>query len=141
MIEAIQKSLWVVPAGVAFMIWFLGAFGVRMRQRGYPIEEQHPVLYRKGMKIIATAFYSLLFLSIPIILIFTQWNLTGIHFFYLALLPWILYIRIKTWKDKSSLLNYRFFTSSGARYLGIWIPLVAFSVLSILELIIVIVYN
>lgn len=124
-----------VPLVIALALFLLGTFGLRLYNRGDALEEYYPGVSEKILKFTSKWFYRILILSILVLLLLGYRDINFFSIFYISLLPWIIFARIKTWKDKSSLLEYRFIKNKFLRYILIAIPLQIFSILSILELI------
>lgn len=124
----------IICFGFILTIFLLGTFGLRLYNRGEILEQQYPGLCQKMLKSISKWFYRSLATSLFVILLLGHWDINFISISYFGLLPWIVFVRIRTWKDKSSLLEYRFIQNNFLRYCLIVIPLQIFALLSILQL-------
>lgn len=131
----IQVVTQVMPLAIAVTLFLLGAVGLRLYNRGEVLEEYYPGVCTKLLRFMSKWFYRVLILSVLVILLLGYRDVNFFSIFYFSLLPWIVFTRIKTWKDQSSLLEYRFIKNNFLRYLLIAIPLQVFSILSIIELI------
>lgn len=129
----------IVAFGLGFAIYGLGMFGLHMIGRGeFLYEHSYPGVASKMSKFSAKWGYRLLTLSVPIILLRGHWEFLGfVSIGYLCLLPWIVFTRVKTWRDKSSLLDYRFIKSDFLRFWAIHIPVQVFGVFTVIHLLVI----
>lgn len=125
----------ILPLIMAFVLMLSGMFALRLYNRGDELEAQYPDLYQSILRTLIRSFYITLVISTLTILTIGYWDTNFISIAYFVLLPWIAFTRIRTWCDKSSLLEYRFITNGIIRYFVIAVPLILFSILSILQLI------